>query len=157
MNLHWTQLAPSSTTPTIARSAHSSSPSGWNFFVCFFVFVLVFRFAIKNKLIWGEGKRGRQGKMIESMLRSYHRKVTQKEAIGSQALHTHIAVVVGGVLHLHQLLGALDLVQRDTLRGSSGLADSLRVSLALRFAFLVARRRHERSVGKGIRLKTFLE
>lgn len=53
---------------------------------------------------------------------------------------------VGGVLLLDQLLGALDLVQRDALGRAARLTDPLGMGLPLRFALLVTRRRNEGSV-----------
>lgn len=57
---------------------------------------------------------------------------------------THVIVVVHVVL-LDQLLGRLYFVQRDALRGTTCLTDAFGVRLALRFAFLISRWRHERS------------
>lgn len=54
--------------------------------------------------------------------------------------YTYFVARSGSVLLLDQLLGTLDLVQRDALGRAARLPDALGMSLALRFALFVPRR-----------------
>lgn len=113
-------------------------------------FLFSFRLAIEKFFFVKVGGEKTQRQMIESMLLR-HRSDHRQNPLGTKAksaddFNTYIPIVVVRILHLHELLSALDLVERHALCWSSRLADALRVSLSLRLAFLVTRRWHKGSL-----------